>query len=193
MTPPPDRASLRRLLRERRIALTPAQRHSAAARQLAALARGPWLRPGAWIALYMSCGSEAPTAGLLALALRRGCHVCLPRITDPSRSRMLFFHWRGGALLRARHGIRAPRGGGVVPAQRLGLVLVPLLGFDARGTRLGSGGGYYDRLLAFRIGRRGPPTIVGLAFEAQRCAGLPRDRHDVPLDALLTERGLHPF
>jgi len=188
---PPDRAALRRTLRGRRAALPPAHRRSAAARQLQALARSPLLRPGSWVALYASAGSEAPTAALLALALRRGCRVCLPRITDRARARMQFVRWRGAPLVPGPFGIHAPHGDSVVPAQRLALVIVPLLGFDARGTRLGSGAGYYDRLLAFRIGRRGPPLLVGLAFEAQRCAGLPRAGHDVPLDGVLTEHGLH--
>ena len=190
---PTDRDALRRTLRARRAALPPAERRSAAARQLLALARSTLLRPGSWIALYVATGSEAPTAELLALAQRRGCHVCLPRITDARGARMQFVHWRGGALQPGPFGIRAPRGGAVVPAQRMALVLVPLLGFDARGTRLGSGAGYYDRLLAFRTGRRGPPHVVGLAFEAQRSARLPRARHDVPLDGVLTEHGLHLF
>jgi 5-formyltetrahydrofolate cyclo-ligase len=188
-----DRAALRRALRARRAALPPARRAAAAALQLQALARSPLLLPGRWIALYEASGSEAPTAALLALARRRGCHVCLPRITDRRLARMQLVHWTGGALQRGPFGIRAPQGGAVVPAQRLALVIVPLLGFDARGTRIGSGAGFYDRLLAFRIARRGPPLVIGLAFEAQRRAGLPRARHDVPLDGVLTEHGLHLF
>jgi len=191
--PSPERAALRRTLRARRAALTPSQRRSAAARQLQALGRSPLLRPGSWIALYAATASEAPTAALLALARRRGCHVCLPRITDARDARMQFVHWRGGPLPPGPFAIGTPSGASVVPAQRLALVVVPLLGFDARGTRLGSGAGYYDRLLAFRIGRRGHPLVVGLAFEAQRCAGLPRAGHDVPLDGVLTEHGLRFF
>ncbi len=188
-----DRAALRRTLRARRAALPPARRAQAAALHWQALARSTLLRPGRWIALYVASGSEAPTDALLALARSRGCRICLPRITDRGRARMQFVHWRGGALRPGPFGIRAPRGGAVVPAQRIDLVLLPLLGFDARGTRLGSGAGFYDRLLAFRMHRRGPPLLVGLAFEAQRSAGLPRARHDVPLDGVLTEHGLHFF
>lgn len=188
-----DRDALRRQLRARRRALHPARRAAAAAAQLRLLARSPLLRPGARVALYVAAGSEAPSAALLRLALARGCRVTLPRATCACGCRLQLLPWRGGPLGRDAFGLAAPRGGRALPARCHDLVIVPLLGFDARGTRLGSGAGCYDRLLAFRRGRAGRPLLLGLAFEAQRCAQpLPRAAHDVPLDAVLTERGLFP-
>jgi 5-formyltetrahydrofolate cyclo-ligase len=70
------------------------------------------------------------------------------------------------------------------------VVLVPLLGFDKHGTRLGYGGGYYDRTLA-SLGKK--PKLVGLAFAAQEIDDIPRDGHDVPLDAVVTEIGVRHF
>lgn len=185
--------SLRRSLRARRAALPPATRAAAAQRILATLARSPWLRPGREIALYIAIGSEAPTAAVLRLALARGCRISLPRIVDPAARRMQLVRWRGAALLCNRHGIAEPRGSAVVPPQRLALALLPLVGFDASGTRLGSGAGYYDRLFAWRSGRGGPPLLVGIGFEVQRCPSLARAAHDVPLDAIVTEAGLQTF
>jgi 5-formyltetrahydrofolate cyclo-ligase len=184
---------LRRELRARRAALPPAARAAAMRRILAALARSPWLSPGREVAFYMAAGGELPTAALLHLALRRGCRVSLPRIVDYPAARMQLLRWRGGPLARNRFGIREPRGHEVVPPQRLELVLLPLVGFDENGSRLGSGAGYYDRAFAFRIGRQPPPVLMGIAFEAQRCAPLARARHDVPLDAIVTEAGLRHF
>jgi 5-formyltetrahydrofolate cyclo-ligase len=160
---------------------------------LAALARSPLLRPGREVALYMATGSELPTGALLRLALARGCRVSLPRISDHGAGRMQFIRWRGGALRTGRFGLREPRGAGVVPPQRLQLVLLPLTGFDRTGLRIGSGAGYYDRAFASRRARRGAPLLVGVAFEAQRMPPLPRAAHDVPLDMIATERGLHAF
>lgn len=74
------------------------------------------------------------------------------------------------------------------PAQ-FDVVLLPLLGFDAHGVRLGSGAGYYDRAFAFRRRQAPPPRLVGIAFEAQRFERLPRDPWDVILDAVVTEAG----
>jgi 5,10-methenyltetrahydrofolate synthetase len=70
------------------------------------------------------------------------------------------------------------------------LLLVPCVGFDEDGYRLGYGGGYYDRTLVAWPGTTRPIT-VGVAYEACRCPALPRELHDVPLDAIASEAGLH--
>ena len=71
---------------------------------------------------------------------------------------------------------------------------MPLLGFDARGQRLGWGKGYYDRYLAQRAAAAtapaGRPFAVGVAFACQQVPAIPSEAHDVPLDAVLTEGGL---
>ena len=72
------------------------------------------------------------------------------------------------------------------------VLIVPLLAFDARGYRLGYGGGYYDRTLA-GLRARGPVTAVGFAFAAQRVDTVPIDGHDQRLDAVVTERGVLEF
>ena len=69
------------------------------------------------------------------------------------------------------------------------LVLVPLLSFDAHGYRLGYGGGYYDRSLALLKNSH----AVGIAYAGQEVEHLPREDHDHPLDAVLTEDGLRRF
>ena len=85
-----------------------------------------------------------------------------------------------------------------MPAIAPDMILAPLLAFDREGYRLGYGGGFYDRAIArMRRGasERGadghsPPLAVGLAFAAQEEARIPREEHDAPLDAVLTERGV---
>jgi len=70
------------------------------------------------------------------------------------------------------------------------VIIMPLLGFDAAGTRLGYGGGYYDRTLD-RLGKK--PRLIGLAYAAQELDAIPREPHDVPLDMVITERGAQIF
>ena len=82
---------------------------------------------------------------------------------------------------------------GSVAARWLNLVVVPLVGIDAAGCRLGMGAGYYDRALAFRRVQRHRfgPHLVGLAFEVQRTQETFAEPWDIRLDSLATESGLH--
>ena len=79
---------------------------------------------------------------------------------------------------------------GIAPRVEPDVVVMPLLGFDARGTRLGYGGGYYDRTLA---GMHKRPRLVGFAFSGQELPEVPREPHDRPLDMIVTELGLRQF
>jgi 5-formyltetrahydrofolate cyclo-ligase len=76
---------------------------------------------------------------------------------------------------------------------RLDLLLVPLVGFDADCNRLGMGGGFYDRTLAYLTRRTHwrRPRLVGIAHECQRVERLETGPWDVPLDAVATERRLY--
>ena len=78
----------------------------------------------------------------------------------------------------------------IAPRVEPDVVVMPLLGFDKRGTRLGYGGGYYDRTLA-RMKKK--PKLIGYAFAAQELPEIPRQPHDLPLDAVATERGIRWF
>jgi 5-formyltetrahydrofolate cyclo-ligase len=187
------RHALRRTLRKRRDALSHAARAAGERRILASLAASPWLRPGRAVGLYVSRGSEVSTVALRALARRRGCRVYLPRLTDYAARHMVLLPDLGRPMRQNHYRIGEPLGGAKVTPQALDLVLVPLVGFDASGNRLGNGAGYYDRWLASRHGTRGAPLLVGVAFECQRCATLEPAAHDVPLDAVVTERGVQIF
>ncbi len=177
-----------------RRAAQPRAARTAAERLIRAhLAHAPWLRPGMSVGLYVSRDSEVSTAPLRELARQRGCRVYLPRITDYLAHRMLLVPEPGTALLLNRYRIGEPRGGAHIALPALDLVLTPLVGFDAAGNRLGNGAGYYDRFLAPRLGRSGRPVLIGIAFECQRLPSLTPRAHDVPLDAVITECGLHYF
>jgi len=96
---------------------------------------------------------------------------------------------------RNRYGILEPTDLTQISARDLQLILLPLVGFDAHGHRLGSGAGYYDRALSFRrLRRHWPgPKLVGLAYECQRVEVLAVRTTDIPLDAIITERGIEFF
>jgi 5-formyltetrahydrofolate cyclo-ligase len=143
--------------------------------------------------VYLSISSELPTVPLIAALHSHGHRVYVP-LTLPDW-KMRFVPLRGATPLRRRGAFRLLEPCSTRPrlsARALDLIVLPLLAFDASGTRLGNGGGYYDRALAGpRVGRR--PRLVGHAYAAQEMAGLPRERWDVTLDAVVTERGLRRF
>ena len=64
---------------------------------------------------------------------------------------------------------------------------MPLVAFDRRGGRLGQGGGHFDRTLE-ALDAKGKVFAIGLAYAGQEVAAVPREEHDRPLDAILTER-----
>jgi 5-formyltetrahydrofolate cyclo-ligase len=193
-TSPEDLRALRRELRARRRAVPAGERRRAAHRLASRVERAGWLSRGLRIALFLSLPEEIDTAPLIARAGQRGCRIHLPRVTDYQRSRMQFFRLRAG-LVRGRYGILEPRPGLPTRVSQLDVVLMPLVGFDLRGNRIGMGKGYYDRALGFRRTsvRTRQPLLVGLAYECQRVDALPVRTHDVPLDRLVTERVTRRF
>jgi 5-formyltetrahydrofolate cyclo-ligase len=138
---------------------------------------------------YWPLKGEFDARGALAiwLALDARRQAALPVIKalwEP-----LEFHaWAPDTPMKTgHHRIAEPTSGCVVLPD---LLFVPCVGFDDDGYRLGYGGGYYDRTLAAWPHARMPMT-VGVAYESCRTPALPREAHDVPLDAIITDAGLY--
>jgi 5-formyltetrahydrofolate cyclo-ligase len=102
-------------------------------------------------------------------------HMLPVRITSLARSQMSEDHL----------GLMTPRRAEPLPIEMLDLVVVPGLGFDATGRRIGRGGGFYDRFLAQKSFRG---TTCGLAFEEQVIGEIPCREHDMPCDLIVTDR-----
>lgn len=149
------------------------------------------LAPGAVIAGYAPISSEADPMAILREADARGFPCVLPSV-EASASPLTFRRWRpGDPLVDGPHGTRAPGSDAAILMPQV--VIVPLLAFDRAGRRLGYGGGYYDRTLAF-LRARGQNSVlaIGLAFSAQETDELPEDAGDQRLDWIVTERGAWP-
>jgi len=140
---------------------------------------------------YWPMGDEFDPRPLLAALHARGHPCCLPVVIGSGRP-LVFRTWPpGDALQAAAFGTSVPPPS--APECEPGLLLVPLLLVDARGYRLGYGGGFYDRTLAGLRTRHGDVLAVGLAFEGQRVERVPTDDTDQRLDWLVTERGAVRF
>jgi 5-formyltetrahydrofolate cyclo-ligase len=190
-----ERSRLRVQLRAQRRAVSADERINASRQFARILRRSHLLRPGQRIAVYLAHDHEADPRMVVRLARRNRCALYLPTIIDYRLRRMEFRLYARDTRLRPnRYGIAEPeRGVARIAAQRLDLVLVPLVAVDPRGTRLGTGAGFYDRCLQhLRAGRRWRrPKLIGLGYEFQRVGALAAAPWDVPLDALITEKGLY--
>jgi 5-formyltetrahydrofolate cyclo-ligase len=190
-----NKSTLRRQLKAARNAHTPAARRQAARAALRLALRHGLLLRARRIGLYLPHGGEFDTHLLLnqLLGMRRTCY--LPML--PPHGRVMRFGRIGRAtrMENNRYGIAEPQDAQPLRARQLDLLLLPLVGFDLAGHRLGMGGGYYDATLAFMHHRRHwrKPRLVGIAYECQRVDALPHDPWDMPLDAVLTERRLYRF
>lgn len=156
-----SRPALRRKLRQTRRQLSPAQQRHAARRLYRQLSHHPLFRRARHIALYLPNDGEIDPRLLLRAAQRRGKATYLPVLNPWPRTRMVFQRIEPGERLRRnRFGIFEP----VIRTARqrrvwaLDLLLMPLVGFDGNGGRLGMGGGFYDRSLAYRARRKKSQT-----------------------------------
>jgi 5-formyltetrahydrofolate cyclo-ligase len=178
---------LRAELKARRTALTPRELQVAGDAAARLVTQLPEWKQAKTICLYASFGGELPTDALMMLALLEGKLLLLPRVTNKTT---LVLHEVAdlAALQPSRLGIREPKPTAPVAAlAAAGLVLVPGLGFDGAGRRLGFGGGFYDRLLAK------PPRktfLLGYAHAFQLVSRLPDEPHDIKVKAVVTPQGV---
>ncbi|RMD80313.1 MAG: 5-formyltetrahydrofolate cyclo-ligase [Gammaproteobacteria bacterium] len=183
---------MRRALRRRRRALPPRRRREAALAVARHGAAWPWLRRCAHVAAYWPADGELEPWPLLERL--PGLRVLYLPVVRPGGKLWFAPYGPGAACAANRYGIPEPLAP-AVPVRVLDVVLLPLVAFDGQGHRLGMGGGYYDRTLAFlrHRRRRRRPRLVGLAYAFQEVAALPAEPWDVPLDAVITEQGLRLF
>jgi len=194
----PERAQLRATLRARRRALAAPEQERAARALAARLKSARLFRVSARIAFYLPNDGEIDPGPLVECARDMNKTCFLPILSRLRHDRLWFAPYEPGTLLaRNRFGIPEP----VVPArhwvraQELDLILLPLVAFDTRGNRLGMGGGFYDKSLAF-LGTRErwrKPHLIGLAHEFQLVAKLEPFPWDVPLQAVVTNQSIHSF
>ena len=194
-----DTHPLRQRLRARRRVLSAAERRQAALAVASRLTDWPVFAGATRIAGYWACDGELDPASLLERVRTMGKLIYLPVLAEAPPQSLRFAPCRPGAPMRRnRFDIPEPE---VSPLEwlqpaELDLVLAPLVAFDPAGTRLGMGGGFYDRSFAFLRDPDYPgnrPRLLGLGYEFQQVTELIRQPWDVPLDAAATEKALYVF
>jgi 5-formyltetrahydrofolate cyclo-ligase len=182
-----ERDALRRELRQRRRAIPAPERIAAADALAQRLLSLPFVPATGYVAGYWAMDGEIALHSW-QIRLPRELVYCLPVLHQDTRLR--FAPWRAGdPLVTNRFGIPEPdvASSSALEPEAMAMIVVPLVGFDGRGNRLGMGGGWYDRTLAFRRAQPAPPWLVGVGFSAQCIDDLAQEPWDVPVDALCTE------
>lgn len=181
-----SKAALRKSLLDARLAAASAGPTNAAlgARLREALAHFAPHTVGFYWPLPGEFDARGTLAAWLAADARR--QAALPVIAVKGQA-LAFHGWAPDTPMRTgHHKIPEPDGTHAVLPD---LLLIPCVGFDDEGYRLGYGGGYYDRTLAAWPDTARPVT-VGLAYETCRIEALPRELHDIALDAIVTDEGM---
>lgn len=190
-----SKITLREQLCAKRKAISAQEIHSAASLAAAALSHDAQFLASKHIACYLAYAGEIETQPIIDLIWRLG-KICYLPLLHPDREQGLYFvaYHPGDTLIVNRFGIAEPSASLAqgFPVDALDLVVLPLVGFDREGHRLGMGGGYYDRTFATRV-QGAKPRLLGYAYACQGTASLPHDPWDIPLDYALTEQGITTF
>lgn len=182
------KAALRQRAHAARGALSDAERAAAAVAVAENFFADIPIDPGDIVAGYWRIRDELDCGPIFTQLMARNHQVVLPVVIGPEQALELRLWQAGEDLVDGGFGTFAPPEH--APRAEPDVMLLPLVGFDARGTRLGYGGGYYDRTLA---GLSKKPRLIGLAFGCQELDDIPRGVHDVPLDSVITEAGVRHF
>lgn len=194
MTAYPERTILRRQLLSTRDALRPEERFKKSLAITNTLCQLPDFRERLAVFIYCSYRSEVETLKIMHRALAQKKRVSVPltipatkqlqarAISDPQMD-----------LAPGYKGIPEPftqTEKNLIEPMTLEVAIIPGVGFDHNGHRLGYGAGYYDRFLALEA----PQALrIGLAYSCQVVPALPAEPHDVPMDILITETTLHSW
>ncbi len=191
-------ANLRKTIRQKRLALSDADRALHAALLFDHLVTHPLFQRSKRIAGFIANDGEMDPERVLDRALQQHKQCFLPVLNQLHGNRLWFAPYRDGSLLtNNRYGIPEPDlfPPKPIPIWSLDLVLTPLVAFDSDGGRVGMGGGYYDRTFTHpkRSANRRRPFLLGVAHGFQETSRIKLNPWDVPLDGIATERGVTLF
>ena len=182
-----ERQQIRAQIRRQRQALSPQQQQQAAQQVAERALSFPLLAQARNVALFLSFDGELDTRSLIARLWQRGQQVYLPVLHPFSTGQLLFIRYLPDTPLTPnRYGIPEPSLNltELAPLDTLDIILVPLVAFDARGQRLGMGGGFYDRTL--QHWQQHGVLPAGLAHCCQQVPALPTEQWDIPLPVIIT-------
>lgn len=149
------------------------------------------------IAIFLSMDGEIGTNDTIQALWQQNCEVYLPRIHPFNPKQLIFLRYEHHTkLIKSKLGMFEPELNcqQLCPVSELDIIFTPLVAFDAKGHRLGMGGGFYDRTLAPLDNQNSAanykPRIIGLAHNCQQVEQVPTQSWDLPLSQIITPNGL---
>lgn len=192
-----DKKNLRAQIRKLRQSLSLAQQKKASVNLCKQFKQSKLLLKHQHIALYLGNDGELDPKILIKQLWKQKKQVYLPVIHPLYHNRLSF------CLITARSKFNKNKFGILEPdfksaqrisAKNLSLVLMPLVAFDKTGNRMGMGGGFYDRVFAYKdTDKHSRPKLIGLAHAFQEQPSLPIQKWDIPLEGVLTDQKFHQF
>ena len=177
--------ALRELLRLATLDMTPDERAEQSALICRRIVESSLWRSSQAVLLYSPLISELNVNPLIESGLSGMKTVSLPRFISKSDRYAPYVIRQSGDVVDGAFGVREPSADCVeLEPNQLDLVIVPGVGFDSLGARLGRGGGHYDRLLQGLTA-----TICGVCFRQQVLPRVPEEAHDIKMDCIITPEG----
>lgn len=174
-----DKKELRRMIREKKRAMTATEIETASARLAELFYQTQQYKDASVIYGYLPYNQEVRTVPILEQALREGKRIAVPKIYGDT---MRFIYLEDlSKVEKGCSGIPEPVADGPVAEDPNALVLMPGLAFDAKGNRMGYGGGFYDKFLA----REPNHPTVALCYSFQMVDTIPSEEYDIPVDCVL--------
>ena len=192
-----DTKTLRQHIRKKRRALSDVEREHAAFLLCERVASTREFKQSKHIAFYLTNDGEIDLHLLIEHAWQQGKKCYLPVLAEPNTQRLWFVPYTPETKLKQnRFGIPEPVHSLKMRLRKtisLDLILMPLVAFDKQGNRVGMGGGFYDRTLAFLRQRKcwHKPRLLGVAYEMQKQDQIKTNAWDIPLQAVATEKSIY--
>lgn len=177
--------SIRQILRQRKEAMIPENRLEKSKRVCYHIMT--LIQDGETVMVYTSKEKEVNTTPLITTLFENGNPVIVPIIVKDDISLRLSYLRDFSVLVPSTFGVPEPIGNEILATgENVDTIILPMLGFDRTGRRMGYGAGYYDRFLA----KNQKVRKIGIAFACQEYDNLPVDRNDIPMDYIITEEGI---
>jgi 5-formyltetrahydrofolate cyclo-ligase len=191
-----NKTQLRQYIITQRQQLNPQEQIQKSTQIFLHLSQHSWFKSATHVGCYLAHQAEVRTEDIIRLLWQQAKFCYLPVINPVKTDYTLrFYRYQPSSILeKNRYGIDqpVPNSGSSILVTDLDVLLVPLVGYDKVGNRLGLGGGFYDRALTFKKSRA-KPVLLGLAYDLQQVDVLPADPWDIALDGIVTESGLLEF